>query len=259
MKSSYAVLMLVSFCFSLLLAAIYFLHLNQSLFFLLNRLSQTTGSFVWANLTFLGDALVTSVSLLFFIRRKPDLVWSGIFALLITDLLVHGIKWSLNIPRPAAVIDSHSLILIGPVLRRFAFPSGHTATIFALIGVLLIYFRKACLTAGLLMIASLVGISRVVVGAHWPLDVAAGAIIGSLSAIGGHLIGQHQVKERALENLILGAVGLGAAIALLFVYDSGFSQARSLQTVLAIVILIFGSWQYVGLIRSLRGQNKISS
>ena len=65
--------------------------------------------------------------------------------------------------------------------RLASFPSGHTVTAFA-----------AALTLGwftprwrwpLLAVAALVGVSRVAVGAHYPSDVIAGALLGVGSAL----------------------------------------------------------------------------
>lgn len=60
-------------------------------------------------------------------------------------------------------------------------PSGHTITIFAF-AVAMGYFLPRW-RVPLLLIAVLVGISRVVIGAHYPSDVVAGACIGTASAV----------------------------------------------------------------------------
>ena len=60
-------------------------------------------------------------------------------------------------------------------------PSGHTITAFAL-AVALGYFLPRW-QIPLLLWAALIGLSRVVVGAHYPSDIVAGACIGTASAI----------------------------------------------------------------------------
>jgi membrane-associated phospholipid phosphatase len=61
-----------------------------------------------------------------------------------------------------------------------SFPSGHATTGFALCFVVGFLFPRAF--PGMLVLAILVGLSRIVVGAHYPTDVVAGAAIGILGA-----------------------------------------------------------------------------
>jgi len=57
-----------------------------------------------------------------------------------------------------------------------SFPSGHATTAFALAALLALWYPRWA--AGFLALAGLVGLSRVVLGAHFPSDVLAGAALG---------------------------------------------------------------------------------
>ena len=61
-------------------------------------------------------------------------------------------------------------------------PSGHTADLFTGAVMLALLAPRRWMRLSLLGIASLGGVSRIVVGAHWPSDVLAGAVIGGLAA-----------------------------------------------------------------------------
>lgn len=81
-------------------------------------------------------------------------------------------------PRPFEV--HQDIFLTGKPLDKFSFPSGHTlhAVVFGLVA---INYYPA-LSFLILPFVSMVALSRVVLGLHYPSDVLAGALIGSLIA-----------------------------------------------------------------------------
>ena len=63
-------------------------------------------------------------------------------------------------------------------------PSGHTQTAFTVASVLVWALSKASKLrvwngAAVLLVASIVGLSRIYVGAHFPVDVVVGALVGA--------------------------------------------------------------------------------
>ncbi|MBZ4200486.1 MAG: phosphatase PAP2 family protein [Methylotenera sp.] len=93
-------------------------------------------------------------------------------------LLYKWLKGKTLRPRPFEV--HQDIFLAGKPLDKFSFPSGHTlhAVVFGLVA---INYYPA-LSFLIMPFVSMVGLSRVVLGLHYPSDVLAGALIGSLIA-----------------------------------------------------------------------------
>ena len=82
-------------------------------------------------------------------------------------------------PRPYNVYQQISLRSIP--LDQFSFPSGHTlhAVIFTLVAI----HYYPMLSLGLIPFTILIGLSRPILGLHYPSDVLVGALIGTLISL----------------------------------------------------------------------------
>lgn len=86
------------------------------------------------------------------------------------------LKYIVASPRPFLVFSE-----ITPLFYRGgldAFPSSHTAFMFALATASFLFGRSVGLL--LLISALLVGLSRIIAGVHWPVDIVGGFILGLL-------------------------------------------------------------------------------
>ena len=72
-------------------------------------------------------------------------------------------------------------------LDRYSFPSGHTLHAVCFTLLLASYFPEW--TAALVGLALLIALSRVILGLHYPTDVAAGAVLGGSLGFGSSLLG----------------------------------------------------------------------
>jgi undecaprenyl-diphosphatase len=113
------------------------------------------------------------------VDRVGDLILVIALALCIERPLYWLLKNSLKRRRPAQFSpDFHSIIVASD---RFSFPSGHSSAAFLLVTSLCIIYGVA--GAALLLWALAVGLSRILLGVHFPGDVAAGASIGAITAM----------------------------------------------------------------------------
>jgi membrane-associated phospholipid phosphatase len=228
--------------------------LNRPLFYWFNGLSDLTGTALWAHVTILGDGLVCAVLFLPWIRRHPERVWGGLLGALVMFLTLHALKKLTGQPRPLAVLPEETVTVIGPGLRTRAFPSGHTATIALYAGILALTTPRRLVVVLALALAILVGISRVVVGAHWPADVLAGLALGWLSAWVGIWWGARaRWGTRPLGRRILGVALLVAGIVLALLDHTGYPDVTLFQRGLALVCV---AWGGVEMLRDLRAQGR---
>lgn len=101
-------------------------------------------------------------------------------ALLLTTILGEGIiKHLVQRQRPYNHIDSLNLLISEPV--TYSFPSGHTGSSFAAATVLSCRIHE--LTPWVFFLAVLIAFSRLYLMVHYPTDVLAGAVLGTLSAV----------------------------------------------------------------------------
>jgi len=203
---------------------------NRSVFAWFNGLSKLTGAAPWAWMTVLGDTVVALALFGPLAVRRPQLMWALALSALIATLFVHGIKPVLLWPRPPAVLPPESITVIGPALTRKSFPSGHTATAFVAAGLVWMHVRSPLVRWTALCVAAGVGVSRMVVGVHWPMDVLAGAVFGWVAAwLGSLLSARLRIGRHLGLRITLIAVIAGCALAALTVLDTGYSQARWVQ------------------------------
>jgi undecaprenyl-diphosphatase len=102
---------------------------------------------------------------------------AGVF---IANLLVYALL-KRRVGRARPYVACPGVRACARALDRFSFPSGHT--LHAVAFAVLLSHHYPLFTVPLWIFAALVMASRVVLGLHYPSDVAAGALIGAISAL----------------------------------------------------------------------------
>ncbi|MBN2341189.1 MAG: phosphatase PAP2 family protein [Deltaproteobacteria bacterium] len=138
------------------------------------------------------------VPLLFLFKRAH--LREHLPALVITaalgGLLVVGVKEAVARPRPAAhfVTSSQQVHTPSGTPRDYSFPSGHTQTAFSTAAYLSCLYPM--LSPVFLLLAVLVGVSRIAIGVHFPLDVLVGALLGAGCGGLGFWVNRRRLAKR---------------------------------------------------------------
>ena len=130
--------------------------------------------------TQLGSMLAAMIAaFLLYLLDDRRLAVEIVFGTLTLWLLVELIKAISDRDRPFHTLDKARVI--GWRERGDSFPSGHTTQVFFLTALLIYHFQFGMVVAGALYaVAALVGLTRIYVGAHYPRDVIAGVVLGSV-------------------------------------------------------------------------------
>jgi len=164
--------------------------INERLFLLVNHATTPLLDAVMPILTFLGDSRLVFcyLPLLFLVtlldRKRMPGCYPAVYllAVLISLGAEDLIKELFRIPRPPVVIGSDQVRVLGHLSRSFSLPSGHAVFAFTTATVVG-HGRSVRWKAPLYLLAGLVAWSRVYLGVHYPLDVLAGAFVGSGCAL----------------------------------------------------------------------------
>jgi membrane-associated phospholipid phosphatase len=81
----------------------------------------------------------------------------------------------------------------------YSMPSGHTSTMFAAATSVSLLYPKWYIIAPSYLFAASVGYSRMYLGVHYPSDVLIGAVIGTASSYGAHLLFK-QLKKKYFKD-----------------------------------------------------------
>lgn len=174
-------LLLFGFCLLLLTG-------KSGSFFLLNPWHDEWLNLFFQKLTLIGDGwfalIITCLALIFYKQKKVGI--SLLYAFVVSGIAAQMIKRMLPAPRPKLYFEPgvYQHFIEGVTLAgNNSFPSGHTATVFALATVIAITLKFKRVQFVCFIVAAIVGYSRVYLGQHFLLDVMMGTIVGVLSGV----------------------------------------------------------------------------
>jgi undecaprenyl-diphosphatase len=196
------------------------LYQNTLLFYFINNgLENPFFDFLMPAITnfgsFIAMGIICVVLYIFGGENTRKVALLGLAALLLANVAVYLLKIIIAEPRPFNVLPHVDLLVSESEI--YSFPSGHSASSFAVMMVIGLKYRlhikgKAYrLLYPLLAFAALIAFSRVYIGVHYPLDVVFGAIVGILSALVVIYIGWddsiiNKISQISIKDIIINLV-----------------------------------------------------
>ncbi len=243
---------------------------NETLFHAINGLGPLAPA-LWSGLSVAGLALAAWIYLTAFAEGTPERAAQLLWVVVVGGLVASFIKHHVPSPRPFLALGAGHLGVIGVPLSAGSMPSGHSAMAFAMFAVLAAEKRRfdehgavgGFLASGLglacvALLAVLIALSRLAVGAHWPADAFVGGGLGlAFGSLAPHawpvgamtrLLARPLGQRLMAAGLLVSAFCIAATPALVAAaglaekkwarnLETGYPLAAPLQVVLALLAL----------------------
>lgn len=164
---------------------------------------------------------------------------------LLTSLVTMGvIKAIVRAPRPFQVLPE----IEGKRLSTatgYSFPSGHTTTAGAFYSSCALAVRRRSLSIWCAVAIFLVGISRMYLGVHWPIDVVGGLILGITISFVTYRLYETMFdtpKTLFVYSLCVGTLGTVAALVMTIILAMGKGDAVALTDLMKVLALAGGGY-----------------
>ena len=175
------------FLLVLIAAFILLAYTKAAAFILMNPVHSDILTLVFIPVTYLGDGIfVIAVAVVLFFCKRRFLSLMIISSYAISGIIAQVLKYFIVEARPAYYLEktNYPYFIDGVTLHNFhSFPSGHTTSAFALAAILAFSVKNKQYSILLLLIAAIVGYSRIYLGQHFLSDVLTGSVIGVLSSL----------------------------------------------------------------------------
>lgn len=202
--------------------------------------------------TYLGSQYVIVLVIAFLVwcvdKKKGYFVaWCCCWGLAFSN----GIKGIFKVPRPIGTDGIRTLA--EETATSYSFPSGHSANSATLMSSLVLVFKNKILFCLSFILPILVGLSRLYLGCHWPLDVLAGLLLGFVLPRILYRI-YHKFSDKKFFFLVLSFLLLTP---LCFLKGDVADFWKSLGIFFGVVVGEYIEEKYIGLSTDIPGKKKI--
>lgn len=210
------------------------------LFRTINAASVVIPAQVWMTLSLLGTGWAAFALVTPLLVYAPRVFYAVVISAPLAGLCSRLIKFLADAPRPPAVLEPGTFILLGQPLKASSMPSGHTITAFTVVAAITFSSGKPhrFLSLMLFALAAAAGLARISIGVHWVEDVLVGAGIGTLTGYWGARIAgripQSALDPRSWWLRVLSVWGV-LCVGVLVTKELDFAGNKPAQLILAAV------------------------
>lgn len=156
--------------------------------FIQTHLRSNIGDIIIPLISHLGDGgmIWLALALALLIYPKTRKIGAAIMVSLILEIICCNLLLKPLVARIRPCDVNTAVQLLVPAPNDFSFPSGHTGAAFAAASAL--YFNRSSLRFPTLVLAVLMGFSRLYLYVHYPTDVLAGAALGAFLGWTGYAL-----------------------------------------------------------------------
>lgn len=191
----------IYYFYFLLSVCLVFIYSKGDIFLCINQHHQLYLDIFFKYITYLGDGAAFAIVFIAFLFYKNYYAVVTLFTSIVQSILVVIFKKGIfkGLERPLAFFeDTVELYLVDDVkVHSFnTFPSGHTATAFAVFGLLAFAFgqKRAFINILCVLLAISVAFSRIYLAQHFFIDTLAGSFFGIVSIYAGIAITERFFK-----------------------------------------------------------------
>ena len=154
----------------------------------------------WVFVTHLGDGgyLWIAIGLTLLLFKKTRAVGISVLLALLINLCITNISLKNIIARPRPFHVNPELMTLIKHPSSFSFPSGHTSGSFTA-ALVLFHLMPKKIGVPAVVLATMIGFSRMYVGVHYPTDVLGGIVVGIIASTVAILVVRF-VKEKVWQK-----------------------------------------------------------
>jgi len=217
---------------------VWFGQFDRDLFLATQTLTRLLPDALWAFVTDQAGLLSLAAWATLLLVVRPAMSTAILLACPAGLVFVRGLKYLIDAQRPQQMLPADAIHVIGREVSALSFPSGHTAAGFAVTSAVLYMLPATVRRVWMIpavVIAGVLGLSRIAVGAHWPVDVLGGAALGWLVGLTGVFAARRWPLWMTKPGMLgLGATGMAAGIARMRM-SSGYPSAEPFAHLLGLV------------------------